>query len=362
MKPIHVVSASAALLCAGAVAFPAQQPGPADGAVTRLIDDRERGAFVVAVGPMEIPHGGDHHGEHAGIFPPVATVTVPRDGYLYGFDLEIVDGTGRLLPNRLLHHLNVIDPEHRELFLPIARRMLALGSETGAQSMPRWLFGLPVKAGQPLVVSVMMHNPTNEHYTGVELRLILKYVPEGRPWPLFGVYPFQLDVAFPAGDKSFDLPPGESSKSYEASPAIPGRLMVVGGHLHELATSLMLEDVTQGSVIWEGRPIPGPDGALGGVTMGRLYRRLGVKIQPDHSYRVTVRYNNTTGDTIRAGGMGVVAGVFMPSDEDAWPRADKSDPLYELDRQHFMREVRGPYTELIAMKPAESTKPAAHVH
>jgi hypothetical protein len=328
----------------------AQGSGPADGAATRLEDDVERGAFVITVGPMELPHaghGGAGHAGHAGILPPVATVTVPRDAYLYGFDLEVVDATGRRLPQQLLHHLNVIDPRHRELFLPISQRMLALGTETGAQSMPWMLLGYPVSAGQPMVISVMMHNPTDEHYFNVELRLILKYVPGGRPWPFFSVYPFQLDVAFPAGDKGFDLPPGVSSKAYEASPSMEGRLMVVGGHLHPYSTSLKLEDVTEGRVIWEGRPIAGEDQTLGGVTMGRLYRRLGVKIHPRHVYRVSVTYHNPTPDTIPAGGMGVVAGVFMPSGDGPWPLADTADALYELDRKHFMREVRGRYEELV---------------
>jgi len=322
----------------------------AQGATTRLTDDVERGEFIIAVGPFEVPHGGHHGGGHEGIFPPVATVEVPRDAYLYGFDLEIVDGGGKRLPNALLHHLNVIDPSHRELFLPIARRLLALGTETGGQSMPRVLFGVPVKAGQPLVMSVMMHNPTPQHYYGVELRLILRYVPQGRPWPLFSVHPYQLDVAFPAGDKGFDLPPGQSTWSYEASPSLAGRLMVVGGHLHAFATSLKLEDVTEQRIIWEGRGIEGDGGDLEGVTIGRLYWRLGVKIQRDHVYRVSVTYNNTTGDTIPAGGMGVVAGVFMPSGVEEWPLADTSNPLYELDREHFMREVRGSYSALVGSK------------
>ncbi|HXV85789.1 MAG TPA: hypothetical protein VD793_03770 [Gemmatimonadales bacterium] len=339
--------------------------GPADavaGAQTRLIDDEERGVFVVAVGPMEIPHMGHHDAGHAGIFPPVGTVTIPRDAYLYGFDLEIVDGQGRRLPQELLHHLNVIDPVHRELFLPIAQRMLALGTETGPQSMPRMLFGYPVAAGQPVVMSVMMHNPTGEHYVGVELRLILKYVPGGRPWPFFSVYPFQLDVAFPAGDKGFDLPPGAWSKSYQASPSMEGRLMVVGGHLHPYSTSLKLEDVTDNQVIWEGRPIEGPEGRLGGVTVGRLYWKLGARVTPDHVYRVTVTYNNPTGDTIPNGGMGLVAGVFMPSGSAEWPLADRANELYELDRKHFMREVRGRYGELVGAQVEPQAKSGAHIH
>jgi hypothetical protein len=289
-----------------------------------------------------------HHEMHNAVLPPVARVHVPHDAYLYGFDYEIVDRAGHRLPGNLLHHLNLIDPTHRELFLPISQRMLAVGTETGAQSMPWLLFGYPVSKGQEMVVSVMMHNPTEQEYSGVSLRLSLKYVPAGKPWPLFPVYPYQMDVAFPAGDKAFDVPPGRFSRSYEARPAIAGRLMVIGGHLHPYAKSLKFEDVTAGRVIWEGRPIEGPKGDLAGVSIGRLYRTMGVKIFPDHTYRVTVTYDNPTGQTLRDGGMGVVGGVFIPADDAPWPGADASDRLYALDRKHYERELQGKYADLVA--------------
>ncbi len=316
----------------------------------RLVDDSAAGRFVITIGPMDLPAAthGEHHGEHGAVYPPVETVILPRDAYLYGFSFEIVDARGKPVPSQVLHHLNLINPDYRELFLPISQRMLAIGQETGAHSMPWPLFGYPVSAGERVVVSAMMHNPTHTSYSGAELRLYLKYVKRGRPWPWFTVYPFQLDVAFPAGDKSFDLPPGRISRSYEASPIMEGRLLIVGGHLHPYAESLKLEDVTANAVIWEGKPIEGEDGTLAGVTVGKLYRRLGHKIYPDHVYRVTVTYNNTTSDTIPEGGMGVVGGVFLPSADDPWPRADKTDPLYVMDRMHYLRQLRGKYADLVA--------------
>lgn len=311
---------------------------------TRLVDTGRE--FVIEVGPVDLPVHDmamdmEDHG-HMGIFPPLGTVTVPRAGYLYGFDYEVVDASGNQLPSSIVHHFNIIDPDHRELFLPISRRIMAAGSETGAQSMPWIFFGLPVTEGQRMVVSVMLHNPTGEEHLDAALRIRLKYVRTGRPWPFFKVYPYQLDVAFPAGDKAFDLPPGQSSRSYDASPAIPGRLMVMGSHLHEYATRIVFEDITEHEVLWEGFPVL-DDGALAGVTIGRLYKKFGVKIVPDHTYRVTVHYDNPTGATIPDGGMGVVAGVFLPAGDAAWPKADPSDPLYALDRDHYMREVRGKY-------------------
>ncbi len=174
-------------------------------------------------------------------------------------------------------------------------------------------------------------------------------------------------MAFPAGDKSFDLPPGESFRSYDASPAIAGRLMVMGSHLHENATKIVFEDITESKVIWEGFPVE-EDGQLAGVTMGRFYRKFGVRIFPDHTYRVTVHYNNPTDQIIPEGGMGVVAGVFMPSGDAEWPAADTADPLYALDRDHYMRAVRGKYDAIkdgggmVMEKEHEHTEATAHRH
>src|SRR5439155_13451447 len=199
----------------------------------------------------------------------------------------------------------------------------------------KYLFGVPLKAGQHVVVSLMLHNPTGTDYHGVTVRYYWNYVNGGHGWPLFALQPFQLDVAFPAGDKSFDLPPGKSSKSYEGKPSVPGRVIAIGGHLHELATSLKFEDATDHELIWEGKPFTDEKGNVNRLAVGYLYRKLGVKLQPSHSYRVTVSYENPSADTIHAGGMGVVGGVFLPS--EPWPATDSTDALYVLDRKHYLR-------------------------
>jgi hypothetical protein len=112
--------------------------------------------------------------------------------------------------------------------------------------------------------------------------------------------------------------------------------------MHENATHIIWENLTEGDTLWTGYPVRDDEGNLETVTIGHLYRTLGVKIYPDHVYRVTVHYENSTADTLAAGGMGVVAGVFMPSRGGPWPRADATNDLYALDRLHYLREVRGP--------------------
>src|SRR2546428_12615856 len=114
--------------------------------------------------------------------------------------------------------MNVWDPNDLELFLPIARRILASGMETGEIRFPWLLFGSRVPAGQRMLATAMVHNPTNVGHRGVRVRLVLSSIPDRRSWPFFSVIPWQRGVAFPVGDKSFDLPPGRSERPYEASP------------------------------------------------------------------------------------------------------------------------------------------------
>ena len=332
-----------------------EAPSP-DSFTVRLTDYDDEGVFRLRIGPVDIPeaaHGEGHH--HHGVLPDPKTVTFPKSVHITGFNYRVIDGSGNELSTDILHHMNVIKPQYRELFLPISQRMLALGKETGAQSLPGFLFGHPIEAGTEVVVTAMLHNPIGSPLEDVTVEVELDYVAASRPWPLWEIHPFQLDVQFPVGEKAFDLPPGRSDFSYEGSPILEGRIAAVGAHLHDYAESIRLEDVTEGKLIWEGFPIEDEGGAVTGVTTGKLYKEFGKKIYPHHAYRVTVRYNNPTPDTLRHGGMGVVAGAFIPSDADSWPRADTSHSLYALDRLHYLRKVSGTYDELVAQLGRDST-------
>lgn len=310
--------------------------GTAPGPAATVTADPRRGVIVLELAPVDLPAGAAHH---AVTQPPVAVVELPTGGSVYGFRIELVDSAGRVLAPELLHHFNFIDPEHRELFLPISRRILAAGGETAPARLPWFLFGLPMHKGDRVLASAMLHNPTGTGYHGVRTRLVLSYTPERRPWPLFPALPWQMDVLFPVGDKSFDLPPGRSSRSYEASPAVPGTIVALGGHLHQYGVSIEFTDATTGEVIWRAQPVTDAAGRVVSMPVGRLYRltRLGVHIVPQHRYRVTVLYENPTGRRLPAGGMGVVAGLFIPDRGAVWPAADFQDPLYQQDLRHAMR-------------------------
>jgi hypothetical protein len=238
--------------------------------------------------------------------------------------------------------------------------MIAAGKETGAMSIPWLLFGFPVKQGERVLASAMLYNPTDSAYHQARVRLVLLYTPAGRPWPFFRAEPFQMDVAFPVGIKSFDLPPGRSSHSYEGSPAVPGTIVAIGGHVHEHAARLEFTDATTGALIYRAAPLTDSAGEVVGVPVERLYRltRLGVHIVPAHRYRVTVYYDNPTGHLIPEGGMGVVGGLFVPDRSAVWPATDPSDSLYQQDFRHAARLV--PDRDMMMMSEHEMSSMREH--
>jgi hypothetical protein len=315
----------------------------------RAVAHPERGEIVIDLAPVDRPAntaqggGGGGHG-HGGNQPPVALAVVPANGALYGFRAEVIDSLGRPLPAALIHHVNVIDPDNRELFLPISQRVAAAGRETGEVALPWLIFGVPLERGQRLIVGAVVHNPLHVSFHGVRVRVVLLYTPARRPWPFFRGAPFQLDVAFPVGDKSFDLPPGRTVRSYEASPAVPGKIVAISGHLHDYGVSIELTNVRTGEVIWRAEPQRDATGRLQSIPVGRLYglTRLGARVVPTERYRVTAVYENPTGQTLLAGGMGVVGGLFVPDDSVRWPRADSTDRLYLKDLLHATRQLVKP--------------------
>jgi hypothetical protein len=196
----------------------------------------------------------------------------------------------------------------------------------------------------------------------VRTRLVLSYVPDKRPWPLFRAFPWQLDVGFPVGDKSFDLPPGRSERAYEGSPALPGDIVAIGGHLHEYGVSIELSDATTGELIWRAEPVRDERQDVRAMPIGKLYglTHIGAHIVPAHRYRVRVVYDNPTGKLLPGGGMGVVAGLFVPDRDLPWPTINPGDSLYQEDLRHFLR-LHGMW--LLAKKNDHGAPPAgAHMH
>lgn len=336
-----VVGASAVVPIATAAQAPHVIPAAAAASgrsapAAALVARRERGALVLELGPVDLPAGGHEHADEGGhammmmTSPPPLSVAVPVDGWLRGYVVDLVDGEGHPVPHELLHHVNVIAPQRRELFSGIMLRVAAAGSETAPVSLP-WFVGYRVHPGDTLLVSAMLHNPTPNAYHGVRLRVRFP-VRDADAWlGAMSIFPFYLDVMPPAGTHAYDLPPGHSEQYWEGSPAIAGRILGMGGHLHEYGVALRLEDRTEGKVLWEGEPTLDSAGRVVGMAQTNLAWKLGIRMRPDHVYRLTAIYDNPTGATIPDGGMGALGGAFLPSGDTPWPKIDRAAPDYVKD-------------------------------
>jgi hypothetical protein len=119
-----------------------------------------------------------------------------------------------------------------------------------------------------------------------------------------------------------------SEHSQEWRPAIGGRVLALGGHLHDGGVSVRLEDVARGELLWTGQAEYDASGALTGVSRSVFAR--GFRMDPEREYRITATYDNPS-DVAIPGAMGHVAGLFLPDDIEDMPPADRLHPAYLAD-------------------------------
>jgi hypothetical protein len=305
----------------------AQPAAAQDEPLWSMRNNGEQQELVFELGPLHLEAGADHG--HV-VQPKAQGIALPLNVYLHGFTTEMIDAGGKTIPSVLLHHVNIIAPQRRELFSQIMQRIGAAGSETGRVVVPRFL-GYPMSVGDSVVFTAMFHNPTHQSYHNARLRVRMRYsVPDSRR-PLLSVQPFYLDVMPPAGLHAYDLPPGRSEKSWEGKPAVDGRMLIVGGHMHKYGVALRLENVTEGRVLFEAAPVLDGSGNVVGMPKQHFIWKLGIPLRADHTYRLTAVYDNPTGRTLPGGGMGALGGVMVPDDRRPWPSVDRLHPEYQAD-------------------------------
>lgn len=287
------------------------------------------GPFLIRHMPKEMDHGMMH--EMAGTTTPLMQFTWPMEAWFRGFDIEVHDSQGRLLDPHLVHHLNVMNFDRRQLLYPAVERMVAAGSETGSVDLPKAI-GLPMQPGYHLAMYTAWNNTSDADIEGAWLILRLKWSPKNLAPRPQDVLPLYMDVSYDRETDSYDLPAGRSSKSYEFTMPLGGRLLAVGGHAHDYAEFVSLEDVQSGKTIILLKAETNAQGIL--QKMPRKYygvRGDGLKLVAGRTYRIRADYNNPTGRMIPNGAMGLLAGAFVPDDYAQWPALDPNDPDIQAD-------------------------------
>ena len=324
-------------VCPPAAGRAGSLPAPAPPPFTMWVDER-RHQVVIRVGPFPLPanpapgeHGEGHEpmGHAHGLQLPTYRFKMPVSGWARGFRLEILDPSGRPLDRRLLHHVTLNHLDRRGLTFPSFERFLAAGQETESVRLPKSV-GVPMEAGAVMAMASVWTNETETDLAGVVLLLSVEYLPRNLVPKPTTIHPILFDIGFRPGlTDGFDLDTGRTEFKREFVLPVDGRVLGLGGHLHDYGHSIELRDQETGKVLVTLKAELTPEGKL-----IRVNRRLfatwgeGLRLRAGRRYVVVARYHNTSGKLLRLGAMAIMAGVFAPDRPDRWPTLDRSDPVY----------------------------------
>jgi len=177
-------------------------------------------------------------------------------------------------------------------------------------------FGYRVEKGDRIRIDTMIYNPTDISYSGVYLQVKIPYLNNATPAPVKDFYPAWMDVGS-CGNSGYDLPAGPSSKTGEVTVKYDGVLLGVGGHMHDYAKQIMLEDTTRKETLATLEAKTDANGHLLWMPIVTFYATGGEKLSAGDELKITATYDNTTGKMLPDGAMGIVVGYFVPMNNDA---------------------------------------------
>jgi hypothetical protein len=312
----------------------------------RIAIDSAHHELTITSGPFNLPNMppmDDHAMMDLGMShdTPIQRFNWPVDGWFRGFRVSLTDAKGQPVPRHVMHHLIMVNFSRRQLLYSAAERLMGAGTETDAEiSVPKTI-GVPMKPGMNLGMYVAWHNDTGKDLENVYLNITMLWTPKNQNPPPVNALPIYMDVNLTVGgSNTFDVPPGHSTKTHEFTLPVGGRLLGVGGHMHDYGTRVRLEDAVNGKVLTEVRAERTPDGKL--VKMSRELFGVtgeGLKLKAGHPYRVVGEYDNPTQETRVKGAMAHMVGLFVPDDMKRWPAINPQDTTYQRDLASL--QVRG---------------------
>lgn len=299
-------------LAAGPAIAQFDQHRVAHAAELQVEDDPAADTLTVRIGPLELPARSDHM---AVAQVPERFLTIPFDGWLRAYHPRLTDADGAPVPGQLLHHVAFWNTARSDFLCPNKEEHIfgAGGELNDWMEVPG--FGYRVRRGNRIRINTMFHNPTDSSYTETYLTVKVEYDrADGTSPAPRNVYPVWFDVQ-ECESSSYDLPPGSSATAGTIEVPFTGRLLGVGGHLHDYGTGLRLENLTRDEEIARLEPETDADGRLLSMPVVTFFERGGYPLQAGDVVRVTARYDNPTGRRLTDGAMGIVVGYFLPNDE-----------------------------------------------
>jgi hypothetical protein len=265
--------------------------------------------IVVRIGPMNLPANTSHMKTPQ---PPDLEWQIPIDGWLLAYAPKLVDASGNTVPGRVLHHTAFWNENRADFLCPNKEEHIfgAGGELTNWDEVPG--YGYRVQMGDKIRIETMVHNPTDTPYEKVYLELTIPYK-EGDS-QLKNVYPTWMDVKS-CGNSGYDLPAGNSERDGTVTVRYNGVLLGVGGHMHDYAKQLVLEDLSRRETVATLDAKVDDGGKLLSMPTVLFLERGGYKFAAGDVLKISATYDNTTGKLLRDGAMGIVVGYFVPADD-----------------------------------------------
>ena len=308
--------------------------------------DTAKHEVIITAGPFDLKPMPPMQGHGADVMKMAETLMMrfewPVAGSLSGVDLTISDSLGHAVPTEVLHHLAMYNFDRRGLIHTSVERLFAWGQDTRAIVLPAGV-AAPVPKGEHLGFLIGWHNETGRAIHGATVHMTLSYVSPKKVKA--SVMPWYLDMhmVYGPGGNSFDLPVGRSTQRFDFQVPVSGRLIAVGGHMHDHAQWVSLVDSATGKTLVKLQAERDKQGSVTGT--GRFvfgFNEDALPIQANHTYTLVSQYDNATGKVIKDGGMSQLNGVFEPLDAAQYPRLDMSDPRTIADLKSLPPDVGSP--------------------
>ena len=269
--------------------------------------------IIVRIGPMNLPAHTSHMKMPQ---PPDLEWQIPIDGWLLAYSPKLVDANGNTVPGRVLHHTAFWNENRSDFLCPNKEEHIfgAGGELTHWAEIPG--YGYRVQMGDKIRVETMVHNPTDTSYENAYLEVTIPYQDVGAGAKIKSVYPTWMDVKS-CGNSGYDLPAGNSAQNGTVIVKYNGVLLGVGGHMHDYAKQLVLEDATRKETVATLDAKVDDHGELLSMPTVLFLDRGGYKFAAGDVLKISATYDNTTGKLLRDGAMGIVVGYFVPADDAA---------------------------------------------
>ena len=281
-------------------------------AALKVDDDPAAHVLTVTLGPVNLPANTTH--DHVAQPMPLM-LEIPFDGWITAYHPSLISGDGQKVPGRLLHHVAFWNTNRGDFLCPNKDEHIfgAGGEMNDWPALPG--FGYRVHKGDRIRITTMFHNPSSTPYPQTFLRVKMEYAPADAG--LKSVYPAWFDVK-QCGDSDFPLQPNGTKMQGAFTLNFSGRLLGVGGHMHDYGEHLALRKVVSGDP-GVGAPIAelmaelDTAGHITGMPIVMFLDTGGYPLNKGDRVQVTGRYSPPR--VPNADGMAIVVGYFLPNND-----------------------------------------------